>query len=81
MAARIEKRLEDGNITVTTIGNTESRPVSQSGVYVLTPTAPLDVVQSISSLLQIPPRDVSTITPVVATGTQILVILGEDFSE
>jgi LCP family protein required for cell wall assembly len=81
MAARIEKRLEDENIAITTIGNTESRPVPQSGIYVLTPTAPLDVVQSISSLLQIPPRDVSTITPTVATGTQILVILGEDFSE
>jgi polyisoprenyl-teichoic acid--peptidoglycan teichoic acid transferase len=81
MAARIEKRLKDAGIDVTTIGNTESRPVTQSGIYTLTSDAPSDVTQSISSLLQIPPRDLATITPVVATGTQILVILGEDFSE
>lgn len=81
MAARIEKRLEDENIDVTTIGNTESRPVAQSGIYTLSATAPLDVVQSISSLLQIPTRETSTITPLTASGTEILVILGEDFSE
>ncbi len=81
MAARIEKRLEDAHINVATIGNTETRPVPQSGIYTLTSTAPLDVVQSISSLLQIPPRDADTITPITATGTEILVILGEDFSE
>lgn len=81
MAARIEKRLKDAGVSVTTIGNTESRPVAQSGIYTLTPSAPSEVIQSISSLLQIPPRDLTTITPVVTTGTQILVILGEDFSE
>lgn len=81
MAARIEKRLEDASISVTTIGNTEIRPIAESGIYLLTDTAPKDVAQSITSILQIPMREVDQTKFRTATGTEILVILGEDFNE
>lgn len=79
LAARTEKRLEDTGIVVTTIGNTGERPIMQSAMYILDPTAQ-DAAQSIKASLSIPIKKLDS--PVTTTpGTQLLIILGEDFEE
>ena len=77
LAAQIKKQLEDDGIVVTTIGNTTQRPVLQSAIYVLNARGQ-ETANAIKSALSIPiketPNGVSW-----AIGTEVLVILGEDF--
>lgn len=79
LAARAEKILEDDHIVVTTIGNTGERPVMESGIYVIDPLGQTAAL-AIKTTLNIPikkPTDLYTPT----AGSQVLVILGEDFEE
>ncbi len=79
LAARAEKKLEDEGIVITTIGNTDERPVMQSVMYILDPSAQ-DAAQSIKASLSIPIKEMKeTITS--TPGTALLLILGEDFEE
>ncbi len=79
LAARAEKQLEDEGIVVTSIGNTGERPVMQSAMYILNDVAH-DTAQAIKASLSLPikkPPATVTTTP----GTELLIILGEDFEE
>ena len=81
MASRVRKFIEDKDIPVERVGNTTERPVSQSGIYVLTEIYPEDVIEVLSKSLHIdvkgalPPRETAN------ENTEVLVILGEDFVE
>lgn len=82
MAARTRSYLQNKQIYVKTIGNTQERPLLESGIYKITEDAPFEVMKTLQeklhiSIKQTPPLE---ITP-VATSTEILVILGEDFNE
>ncbi len=80
LALRVKNELMEKNIVVNSIANTQQRPRPKSGIYVLTQTPSLDTVQLLQSTLQIPVQSSpSGETP--ATGTDILVILGEDYKE
>ena len=79
LAARTKKQLEDTGIGVSTLGNTDERPVMQSALYVLDPFGQ-DTAQAIKATLDIPIKkshDGISFT----TGTQVLVILGADYEE
>ena len=76
-----QKILDDAGILVTTIGNTEERPIDKSGIYAVHSPAPLDVMQSIVSALHIPVKETLPMGIHPATSTEILVILGDDFEE
>ncbi|PIR76786.1 MAG: hypothetical protein COU32_00215 [Candidatus Magasanikbacteria bacterium CG10_big_fil_rev_8_21_14_0_10_42_10] len=79
LAARTQKRLDDDNIHVQTLGNTDDRPMMESAIYILDPLGQ-DAAQAIKGSLHIPiketPKDMRT-----EEGIQVLVILGEDFQE
>ncbi|OGH64114.1 MAG: hypothetical protein A2821_02390 [Candidatus Magasanikbacteria bacterium RIFCSPHIGHO2_01_FULL_41_23] len=79
LAARVRRRLEFRSIAITTVNNTQEKPISQSKIYVLqknTPSTILDILVDelkISTTQNIP----STIHP--STSTDILIMLGDDF--
>lgn len=77
LAAKAEKHLENDGIVVSTIGNTGERPVMQSGMYILHPNAQ-DAAQSIKAALSIPIKKLHT-EVTTTPGTELLIILGEDF--
>lgn len=81
MAARMKAVLDGQGLDVTTIGNTQERPQEKSGVYAVSDNAPTDVIQGISSVLSIPAKETlpADITP--AADTDVIVILGDDFTE
>ncbi|OIO18878.1 MAG: hypothetical protein CO029_03415 [Candidatus Magasanikbacteria bacterium CG_4_9_14_0_2_um_filter_41_10] len=79
LAARIEKTLEDQDISVSAVGNTDERPSMESAIYVLEPLGQ-DAAQAIKGALDIPIKEPQENLR-HAVGTQVLVILGEDFEE
>ncbi|PIR75690.1 MAG: hypothetical protein CO030_00130 [Candidatus Magasanikbacteria bacterium CG_4_9_14_0_2_um_filter_42_11] len=79
LAARTKKTLEDQDISVSAVGNTDERPTMDSAIYILEPLGQ-DVAQAIKSALDIPIKEPQENLR-HAVGTQVLVILGEDFEE
>ncbi len=78
LAARTKKRLENDGIGVATVGNTDIRPQLESAIYVLKAHGQT-AAQAIKSKLNIPIKQVDD-TFSHATTTEVLVILGEDYS-
>jgi len=81
LAARIKKYIEDQGLRVGEIGNTTERPLMQSGIYDISASGAIDVLNTLQNTLHIsikqyPPDG---ITP--TSTTDILVVLGEDFTE
>lgn len=81
LAARVRRRLENRTIMVETIGNATQKPLSRSGVYKIIPVAPDTIVTMITEELQIPLNSTLPIGIVPATSTEILILLGDDFSD
>lgn len=81
LAARVKKKLIDKEFIVGTIGNTADKPYPQSGVYKISKDAPAEVLQALQNELHIPIKKdpPKQITP--DSTTDILVVLGDDFSE
>jgi LCP family protein required for cell wall assembly len=81
LAARTKARLEQIDLTVASIGNTNERPQSKSAIINLTEADFIDVMQGLQTELSIPIKKTlpAGITP--GSGTDILVILGDDFKE
>jgi len=82
LASRTKTYLQNKQISVTTIGNTSQRPLLESGIYKIKESAPFEVLKTLQeklhiSIKQTPPPEVTSI----ASSTEILVILGEDFNE
>lgn len=81
LAARMKHRLEEHNIMVTTVGNTNERPQTLSGIYVISTKQVADVTTALQSELHIPIRQTPPAGVTHASSTDILVILGEDMQE
>ena len=81
MASRVRKFIEDKDIPVERVGNTTERPVSQSGIYVLTEIYPEDVIEVLSKSLHIDVKGALPPGETANENTEVLVILGEDFVE
>lgn len=81
MASRMKAVLDGQGLEVTTVGNTQERPMEKSAVYAISDNAPIDVLEGISTVLTIPILESPPTGTVVAESTDILVILGDDFKE
>ncbi len=80
LASRVKSELEEKNLFIFTIGNTTQRPKAKSGIYILTKSPSSDTVALLQSTLHIP----VVTTPSgenAATSTDILVVLGDDYTE
>lgn len=83
LAARAKQRLVDASMFVDTIGNVppENKPITSSGIYVLSSSV-TETARSIETLLKIPIRtDIPENLAPLASNTNIMVILGDDFVE
>ncbi len=81
MAARIRQRLINKEVTVSNIGNTNERPISQSGIYVVSDISAPDVLEILKNSLGIPVKQTIPEGEAATSTTDILIILGENFEE
>lgn len=82
LAARTGEALQQKQVVAETLGNTNIRPHAASGIYLLeqTPQA-TDVAATVKERLGIPIKQTLPAGERAATGTHVLVILGDDFNE
>lgn len=81
MASRVRQRLIQEKFAVTSVGNTVTRPLPESGIYVQNESIDTTIVLALKNELHI---DIQKSLPegeTPATTTDILVILGENFIE
>lgn len=82
LAARTRGRLTEKSFVVSSVGNTNIRPIEKSGVYVAKNSQMVkDVADGIKRSLNIPIKEALPNGEAAAAGTDILVILGDDFEE
>lgn len=81
LAARMKKRLEDKNFIITTIGNSEIKPIESGGIYKISDKNSFEVVQGLQQELHISIKQTLPTGVVSASTTDILVILGNDIKE
>ncbi|NCO04714.1 MAG: LCP family protein [Candidatus Magasanikbacteria bacterium] len=79
LAARAKKQLVDKQVIIQDIGNTNERPVPQSGIYIMSDSVSPEVVDLLKQTLSISVREGNAPSSSVREDTDILVILGEDF--
>ena len=80
LAARTRAILGGQSLTISSIGNSEERPLTKSGIYSLNSPA-TDVLQALKEEMGIPIKQVLPEGVQPATTTDILIILGEDYNE
>jgi len=82
LAARTRDVLKGTDYTITEVGNTNERPHMQSGIYNIEKNLFLTtILENIANKLQIPMKQDIPLGETTTTGTDILIILGEDFNE
>lgn len=81
LAARVKEKLIKENIIATEIGNTQIRPISESGIYVLSTISNADTIEKIQTTLNIPLKNSLPSPEQSASSTNILIILGDDYNE
>ncbi len=81
LAARIRKRLTDKNFQIAEIGNTAERPIAGSSIFVLNAQASAEVVDALKAELNIPIKQLPPKDQIGTTTADVLVLLGEDFTE
>lgn len=77
LAARMKKRLEDKGFSIETIGNTSVRPQAYSGIFNLN-NQDNELTKSLSQELHLPIKQQPPLGAQASTGTDILILLGED---
>lgn len=81
MAARMKKRLEDKKFSITTIGNSLTRPQTESGIYKITNLDTADLISALQTELHIPVKQKPPTDIQISTTTDILILLGTDIEE
>lgn len=85
LAARVKAELEDIELTVHTIGNSDvdHKPIEKSGIYTISKDADIDIVLSeLRSSLALPIKETIPIgAATTSVQTDILIVLGDDFVE
>ena len=81
LAARVKKRLDDSGFATAAIGNTSERPQPTSSIFVVADKKFQDVATSLQNELRMPVKQTMPNGIAASTSTDILVVLGEDFSE
>lgn len=82
LAARTKERLLQTGLDVSKLGNTQQRPVMESGIYIVSEISSPKVIEIIQNSLDIHTQEIGPPAGELATSsTDILIILGEDFVE
>ncbi|MDP2692954.1 MAG: LCP family protein [bacterium] len=81
LAARVKELLLEQNLEIGEISNTLSRPVAESSVYVMSTIKNTETIEKIQATLNIPLQNTIANNEEIASSTDILVILGDDFVE
>ncbi len=81
LAARIKKRLTDAKIAIGAATNSKQKPISTSGIYVLNTNAAAGTAEALAKELFIPIKQTPPSGITAATSTDILILLGDDFTE
>lgn len=81
MAARTQSRLREINLEATTLGNTDTRPQPASAIVKLSSEPLTDIMIGLQAELGIPIKESIPAGVTAADGTDVLIILGEDFTE
>jgi LCP family protein required for cell wall assembly len=84
LAARLKQRLTEDKFFVDEIGNVnpEIKPLDESGIYKVSSADSSEVTQALSDILRIPVRT-EPLNPLItiASTTDILIVVGDDFVE
>lgn len=80
LAAQVKARLKHKEFVVGVIGNSVNRPYAKSALYIVSPSANLDTVKQLQKELNIPVQKIPPTGENYANTTDILIILGEDYS-
>lgn len=80
LAARVQKQLVDANFTVPAIGNTTERPLPSSHIIVVNDSVPEEAITSLQERLDIPVLYALPEMFTVDNSTDLLVVLGTDFT-
>lgn len=80
LAARMRERLRKNKLTVSSIGNTTERPRMASGIYKISDSTDIAVMDLLKDTLDIAIKETPDSVQ-AASSTDILIILGEDFQE
>ena len=81
LAARVKEKLVGQDIEVKEVGNTQTRPTAESGIYVISAVSDVEMIKKIQSSLNIPLKDILPEGEQTVSSTNILIILGEDYKE
>lgn len=81
LAARVKKTLTDKKISIATVSNSKQKPIATSGIYVLGSRPNDGTAEALAKELFIPIKQTVPTGIIAATSTDILILLGDDFSE
>lgn len=81
LASRTKQRLIDKKFTVASIGNTSERPLPKSGIYAPASLQYQDTITALEQTLDIPSFSYYPPGMSPTAGADVIVILGEDYSE
>lgn len=81
LAARLRKRLTDAGFSVSIIGNTNLRPHFESGIYQVSEKDISKVLAALKQILDMPVKQALPKEIAADPGTDILVLIGENFQE
>ncbi|OGH60164.1 MAG: hypothetical protein A2725_04630 [Candidatus Magasanikbacteria bacterium RIFCSPHIGHO2_01_FULL_33_34] len=81
LASRVQNKLTDYDIIVEEIGNTQTRPIAESGLYIISNISDTKIIEQIQTTLNIPLKKEIPENESIVSSTKILIILGEDFEE
>lgn len=81
LAARVREKLRTENIGVMEVGNTKTRPIPQSGIYIIGEISDNDTLKKMKEILDMPVYSSLPSGEITASSTNILIILGEDYIE
>lgn len=81
LAARLRKRLTDAGFSVSIIGNTNARPHVESGIYRISEQDTSEVLAALKQTLDMPIKQALPTGIAADPGTDILVLIGENFQE
>jgi polyisoprenyl-teichoic acid--peptidoglycan teichoic acid transferase len=79
LAARLKETLAQKGYTVSTLGNTKEKPIQKSGMFAVSPRAPITVLHTLAKETRIPVLEHPATSTLYASSTDILIILGDDW--
>ncbi|MFB6226203.1 MAG: LCP family protein [Candidatus Paceibacteria bacterium] len=81
LAAQTKEELTEASLSVSTIGNTNEKPIKNSGIYKINDNVSKETLSRIKNKIDIPVQKQLRPGIKISTSTEVLVILGQDFQK